>query len=55
MVKVKCGAIVKNISDGALNWYKLAGWKVLEEKKSKKKEIKEVEDDKTDSEEIIAS
>ena len=46
MVKVKCGAIVKEISDGALKWYKLAGWKVLEVKKTKKKEE---ENDKTNS------
>lgn len=46
MIKVKCGAIVKEISKGALKWYKLAGWKVLEEKTSKKKEE---ENDKTNS------
>ena len=42
-IKVKCGAIIKEISDGALKWYKLAGWKVLEDKKKEKK------DDKTNS------
>lgn len=52
MVKVKCGAIVKNISKGALNWYKMAGWKVLEEKKVEKKEEK---NDKTDSKEIASA
>lgn len=52
MVKVKCGAIVKNISIGALNWYKMAGWKVLEEKKAEKKEEK---NDKTDSKEIASA
>lgn len=46
MIKVKCGAIVKEISKGALKWYKSAGWKVLEEKNSKKKEE---ENDKTNS------
>ena len=35
MVKVKCGAIVKNISKGALKWYQMAGWKIIEEKKVK--------------------
>lgn len=35
MIKVKCGAIIKNISKGALKWYKMAGWKVLEEKQPK--------------------
>lgn len=48
MVKVKCSAIVKEVSEGALKWYKMAGWKVLEEKKSVKKEE---ENDKTNSEE----
>lgn len=38
MVKVKCGAVVKDISNGALKWYKMAGWKVLEQEKSKKKD-----------------
>lgn len=52
MVKVKMGAITKNISEGALKWYKMAGWKVLEEKKSKKKEE---ENDKTNSEEITSA
>lgn len=52
MVKVKIGAITKNIAEGALKWYKMAGWKVLEEKKSKKKEE---ENDKTNSEEITSS
>lgn len=46
MVKVKCGAIVKDISEGALKWYKLAGWKVLDDKKPKKKGE---ENDKTNS------
>lgn len=52
MVKVKCGAILKEISNGALKWYKMAGWKVLEEKKPKKKEE---ENDKTDSKEIASA
>lgn len=52
MVKVKCGAIVKEVSEGALKWYKMAGWKVLEEKKSVKKEE---ENDKTNSEEITST
>lgn len=43
MIKVKCGAIVKEISKGALKWYKMAGWKVIENKK------KENKDDKTDT------
>lgn len=52
MVKVKCGAIVKEISDGALKWYEFAGWKVLESKKSSKKEEK---NDKTNTKEIITT
>ena len=32
MVKVKCGAIIKEVSKGALKWYKIAGWKILEDK-----------------------
>ena len=52
MVKVKCGAIVKEISDGALKWYKFAGWKVLETKKPRKKEEK---NDKTNTKEIITT
>lgn len=43
MVKVKCGAIIKEISNGAVKWYKLAGWNILEDKKKVKK------DDKTNS------
>lgn len=43
MVKVKCGAIIKEISNGAVKWYKLAGWTILEDKKKVKK------DDKTNS------
>jgi len=53
MVKVKCGAITRNISEGALKWYRLAGWKILEDKKSKKQDIKEVKNDETNSKEII--
>lgn len=52
MVKVKCGAIIKEISDGALKWYKVAGWKVLEPQKPRKKEEK---NDKTNTKEIITT
>ena len=52
MVKVKCGAIIKEISKGALKWYQISGWKILEEKKSKKKEE---ENDKTNSNELASS
>ena len=34
MVKVKMGAIVKEIPNGALKWYEMAGWKVIKEKKN---------------------
>jgi hypothetical protein len=40
MVKVKMGAVVREINEGALKWFEMAGWKVL--KKEKKV-------DKTDS------
>ena len=36
MVKVKLGAIVKNVSKGALKWYQMAGWKIIEEEKNDK-------------------
>lgn len=52
MIKVKLGAITKNVSQGALKWYKMAGWKVLDEIKPKKKEEKH---DKTNSEEITSA
>ena len=52
MVKVKCGAITKEVSNGALKWYKMAGWKVLDEKKPTKKEEK---NDKTNTEEVTSS
>lgn len=48
MVKVKMGAITKNISKGALKWYLMAGWKIIEEKKVKK-------NNETDSKEIASA
>lgn len=51
MVKVKCGAITKNVSEGALKWFKEAGWKILKEKKI----VKEENNDKTDSKEITTT
>lgn len=36
MIKVKCGAIVKEISDGALKWYLMSGWKIIKQKKEEK-------------------
>lgn len=53
MVKVKCGAIIKEINEGALKWYKAAGWKVIEDKKIQKKKEIEVIDDKTNSKKTI--
>lgn len=52
MVKYKCGAIVKDVSKGAEKWYKLAGWKKLENKKPEDKDMK---NDKTDSKKTITS
>ncbi len=48
-VKVKCGAITKDISKGALKWYKIAGWKIIEDNK------KEKENDKTNSKKTITT
>ena len=47
MVKYKMGAIIKDVPKGSEKWYKLAGWKKLEIKKSENKEVK---NDKTDTE-----
>lgn len=47
MVKYKIGAIIKEVPKGSEKWYKMAGWKKLETKKSENKEEK---NDKTDSE-----
>lgn len=47
MTKYKMGAIIKNVPKGSEKWYKLAGWKKLEIKKSENKEVK---NDKTDTE-----
>ena len=43
MVKVKCGAIVKEVPESSLKWYKLAGWVVIpnQDKKTSKKAQKE--------------
>lgn len=46
MVKVKLGAVTEEISEGALEWYLMAGWKVVEEPK---KQVKEKSNDKTDT------
>lgn len=52
MTKYKMGAIIKNVSKGSEKWYKMAGWKKLETKKSENKEIK---NDKTDSKETVTA
>lgn len=43
MVKVKCGAIIEDVPEGSLKWYKLAGWTVIpnQDKKTSKKAQKE--------------
>ena len=43
MVKVKCGAIIKEVPKSSLKWYKLAGWVVIpnQDKKTSKKAQKE--------------
>lgn len=37
MVKVKIGAITREVPEGALKWYKIAGWRVLDVKTDTKK------------------
>lgn len=36
IIKVKSGAIKREVPEGALKWYLMAGWKVLGEKKNDK-------------------
>jgi hypothetical protein len=48
MYKVKCGAIVREVPKGALQWY--VGWTILEEEAPKKKVTKD--DSKTNTKEI---
>lgn len=47
MIKVKKGAISKEINEGALKWYKMAGWKII------KSENKDKKNDKADSQKTI--
>lgn len=64
MVKVKCGAIIKDVPKSSLKWYKIAGWIVLpnQDKKTSKKaqkevleEIKEEVKDETNTEANVTS
>jgi len=68
MVKVKCGAIIKEVPESSLKWYKLAGWVVIpnQDKKISKKvqkrfkkevleEVKEEVKDETNTEENVTS
>ena len=64
MVKVRCGAIIKEVPESSLKWYKLAGWVVIpnQDKKTSKKAQKELktEDlekvkDETNTEENVTS
>ena len=61
MVKVKCGAIVKDVPENSLKWYKIAGWVVIpnqdkktskkaKAKKEQKKEVLEEVEDETNTE-----
>lgn len=52
MVKYKCGAILKEVPNGAEKWYIKAGWKKIE---ISKKEEKKERDDKTDTEKITTA
>ena len=55
MVKVRCGAIIKEVPESSLKWYKLAGWVVIPnqdkkiskkaQKKPKTVNLEEVEDE----------
>lgn len=49
MVKVKMGAITKKVPEGALKWYKIAGWKVINEPKKEEKK------DKTNSKKVASA
>jgi len=49
MAKVKMGAITKNVSEGALKWYIMTGWKVIAKPK------KEDEKDKTNSKKVTSA
>lgn len=40
MIKVRLGAITKEISKGALKWYEIAGWKIIKEEKKKESNSK---------------
>ncbi len=68
MVKVKCGAIIKEVPESSLKWYKIAGWVVLpnQDKKTSKKaqkeqkkevleEVKEEVEDETNTEANVTS
>ena len=50
-VKVKCGAIEKEVSKGALKWFIEAGWKVI----NKKSKEEDKENDKTNTKETSAT
>jgi hypothetical protein len=54
MVKVKCGAIIKDVPEGSLKWYKIAGWVVLpdQDKKTSKKAKAQKEPKTEDLEEV---
>lgn len=64
MVKVKCGAIIKDVPKGSLKWYKLAGWIVIPDQtkknskkaqKEQKKEVLEEVEDETNTEANVTS
>ena len=64
MVKVKCGAIVKDVPENSLKWYKIAGWVVIPnqdkkiskkaQKKPKTEGLEEVKDE-TNTKENVTS
>jgi hypothetical protein len=48
MFKVKMAAIIRTVPEGALKWYLMAGWKVLEEKKNGKSNSEKTTDTPSD-------
>ena len=66
MVKVKCGAIIKEVPESSLKWYKIAGWVVIpnqdkkiskkaKAQKEQKKEVLEEVKDETNTKENVTS
>lgn len=48
MIKVKLGAITKEVSKGALKWYEMAGWNIIKEEKKKESNSKKITSTQSD-------